>query len=96
MPYIGTFSYSVEWCIDMITFNNSNRYTKARFCCKCQGRKFASIPKGGGGGGGGNQGWRKELKAGGPLLNFHLHSSLSGASRHLACTRSSMHFGHAI
>ena len=53
----------------MITFNNSNRYTKARFCCKCQGRKFASIPKGGGGP---TRGGGRSSKAGGPLLNFHL------------------------
>ena len=42
------------------------------------------------------QGWRKELKPGGPLLNFHLHSSLGGASRHLARTRSEVHFGVAM
>ena len=33
---------------------------------------------------------------GGPLLNFHLQSSLGGASRHLARTRSQVHFGLAI
>ena len=33
---------------------------------------------------------------GGPLLNFHLHSSLGGASRHLARTCSEVHFGMAI
>ena len=42
------------------------------------------------------QGWRNELKPGGPLLNFHLQSSLGGASRHLARTRSQVHFGLAI
>ena len=33
---------------------------------------------------------------GGPLLNFHLQSSLGGASRHLARTRLQVHFGLAI
>ena len=33
---------------------------------------------------------------GGPLLNFHLQSSLDGASCHLARTHSQVHFGLAI
>ena len=33
---------------------------------------------------------------GGPLLNFLLKCSLGGASRHLARTRSQVHFGLAI
>ena len=33
---------------------------------------------------------------GGPLLNFHLQCSLGGASRHLARTRSQVHFWLAI
>ena len=33
---------------------------------------------------------------GGPLLDFHLQCSLGGASRHLARSRSQVHFGLSI
>ena len=35
-----------------------------------------------------SRGGGRSSNLGGPLLNFHLHSSLGGASRHLARTRS--------
>ena len=41
-------------------------------------------------------GMSSNLGGGGALLNFHLHCSLGGASRHLACTRSQVHFGLVI
>ena len=43
-----------------------------------------------------DRGGGRSSNLGGPLLNFHLHSSLGGASRHLARTRSEVHFWLAI